>query len=152
MQEKRSMPKPSKFEIQKVTWHHHHEQLINIRQQVFIDEQQVPVSLEWDGMDEAAIHLLALDQAGNAIGCARILNEGSIGRMAVLAGARGQGAGMALLLAALEICKQQGWHDARLSAQTHAIGFYQRAGFVVCSAEYPDAGIPHVDMKLKLLN
>lgn len=138
------------FTLQEVSWLTEEVQLSQIRQQVFIDEQQVPVALEWDGLDEDAVHLLALDQDGNAIGCARILPGGSIGRMAVLPNRRGQGVGRALLQAAIASCRAHGWLDISLSAQAHAIGFYQQAGFSVCSEEYLDAGIPHYDMLLKI--
>src|SRR5690606_29654826 len=94
----------------------------------------------------AARHLLACDTTGKAIACARV-SDGSIGRMAVLKGWRYQGVGAALLQAAIALCVKNGWHDIRLSAQTHAIGFYEKAGFSICSEEYPDAGIPHRDMR-----
>ena len=146
------MNKPSDgadFLIQEVPWKAAESQLREIRQQVFIAEQQVPVELEWDGLDESAIHLLAFD-AQCPIGCARILEGGVIGRMAVLKGYRGKGLGMALLHAAIDSCRQRGWHHISLSAQTHAIPYYERAGFKVCSGEYLDAGIPHRDMQLEL--
>lgn len=121
-----------------------------IRERVFIQEQQVPVALEWDEADNIAVHLLArLD--GQAVACARILPNGQIGRMAVLPEWRGRGVGEALLLQAIQVCRQTGASHARLSAQTHAIGFYQRAGFEVCSAPYLDANIPHVEMQLELI-
>jgi len=140
----------SAFSIRVADWHTDHENLRRIRQRVFIEEQRVPVALEWDCRDEDAIHLLALDLQGNAIGCARVLTGGYIGRMAVLYEWRSQGAGRALLDAAMEYCRTQGWKTISLSAQTQAIPFYERAGFVVCSTEYMDAGIPHRDMQLKL--
>ena len=121
-----------------------------IRQRVFIEEQHVPVALEWDETDETAIHLLAsLD--GQAVACARVVPEGYIGRMAVLSEWRGQGIGEALLLQAINICRQLDVTHARLSAQMHAIGFYQQAGFEVCSEPYLDANILHVDMQLELV-
>jgi predicted GNAT family N-acyltransferase len=121
-----------------------------IRQRVFIEEQRVPVDLEWDETDETAIHLLAsLD--GKAVGCARVMPEGYIGRMAVLPEWRGKGIGEVLLLQAIQICRQCDVSHARLSAQTHAIGFYQQAGFEVCSEPYLDANILHVDMQLELV-
>lgn len=109
-------------------------------------------ALEWDGRDEDAIHLLALNLAGEAIGCARLLADGKLGRMAVLEGWRGKGAGKALLQAAIAICRRHGWRSISLSAQTHATGFYQQAGFVVSGEEYLDAGIAHRAMKLRLNN
>lgn len=139
---------PPPYSIAIVGWQQAQPQLREIREQVFIHEQNVPVALEWDGLDEDAIHLLALDLQGNAIGCARILAGGIIGRMAVLRRWRNVGLGRALLEKAVDYCRKQKWQDISLSAQTHAIPFYERAGFVVCSEEYMDAGIPHRDMQL----
>jgi predicted GNAT family N-acyltransferase len=121
-----------------------------IRQRVFIEEQQVPEALEWDDADETAIHLLATI-SGQSVACARVLPDGHIGRMAVLPEWRGQGLGEALLLQAIQVCNQLEVTHAYLSAQTHAIGFYQQAGFEVCSEPYLDANILHVDMQLELV-
>jgi len=120
-----------------------------VREEVFIKEQHVPVELEWDGLDASARHLLALNAAGEAIGCARLPGDGSIGRMAVLKQWRGTGVGTALLKKAVEQYQQQGIAAITLSAQVHAIHFYEKAGFKVCSAPYLDAGILHVDMRLE---
>lgn len=136
------------FTIEIVDWSGEKARLSSIRTEVFIEEQQVPPDLEWDGLDETAIHLLALDADGRAIGCARILEPNIIGRMAVCKSWRRHGIGDALLTTAVRLCRQRGHGPIRLSAQTHAIPFYERAGFRVCSEEYPDAGIPHCDMQL----
>ena len=136
------------FNLAEVSWHTHSAQLKAVREQVFILEQQVPVDLEWDGLDETAQHLLALSRTGEPVGCARLLKDGSIGRMAVVQGWRGKGLGAALLNMAIKIHQQQGVQTIRLSAQTHAIPFYEKAGFTVCSEPYLDANIMHVDMRL----
>ncbi len=130
-------------------WQTHAPQLKAVREQVFIMEQQVPVELEWDGLDGDALHLLAVSRDGEAIGCARMIGDGSIGRMAVLKAWRGLGVGKALLQMAVLHYQQQGIQPITLSAQTHAIPFYQKAGFDVCSGAYWDAGILHVNMQLK---
>lgn len=121
-----------------------------IRKIVFVIEQHVPDVLEWDAADVTSIHLLVRvdDQP---VACARVLPDGHIGRMAVLKEWRGQGVGAALLERAVNLCRELPVAQAQLSAQTHAMGFYARAGFVVCSAPYLDANIPHVDMVLKLV-
>lgn len=137
------------FEIKSVTWQTHAAPLKMVRAEVFIQEQQVPVELEWDGMDETARHLLALNDDGEAIGCARLTGDGSIGRMAVLKAWRGMGVGRALLVKAVSLYRQQGQQNITLSAQVHAIPFYEQCGFEVCSEQYLDANIPHVDMRLK---
>ena len=138
------------FTVREIAWADAETSLAAIRRQVFVVEQHVPEALEWDCLDDDAIHLLATADDSTAIGCARILAQGRIGRMAVLETWRGRGVGHALLQAAIAACRARGWHDITLSAQTHALAFYARAGFVVCSDEYLDAGIAHRDMKLNL--
>lgn len=131
-----------------VEWASQKPALMRLREQVFINEQHVPPALEWDEQDATAQHLLAIHQ-GHEIGCARVVDN-QIGRMAVLNPWRHHGVGKALLDAAIQVIRQQGFTYAKLSAQVHAIGFYQRAGFVFTSGEYQDAGIAHVDMQLSL--
>ncbi|WP_134726497.1 GNAT family N-acetyltransferase [Paracoccus luteus] len=120
-----------------------------IRRAVFIDEQAVPEALEIDGLDGAAIHLLATVD-GRPVGCARLLIDGTvgkIGRVAVLRQARGTGLGAALIRAALdELRGVPGVTTAKLGAQTHALGFYERLGFVAQGPVFDDAGIPHRTM------
>lgn len=136
--------------IRVTDWARDEARLSCIRRAVFIDEQGVPEDLEWDADDAGAMHLLALDGAGQAIGCARLLPDGHIGRMAVLPPWRGRGVGRALLAAAVEAARMNGHTVLRLSAQTHAADFYARAGFVAIGAEYEEAGIPHVAMRMDL--
>lgn len=138
------------FEIRLSDWAQERERLSAVRRTVFIEEQGVPEALEWDADDAAALHLLALDGAGRAIGCARLLPDGHIGRMAVLPGWRGRGVGRALLEAAIRAAQARGHTRLQLSAQTHAAGFYARAGFVAAGPEYEEAGIPHVAMQKRL--
>lgn len=138
------------FVIMEVSWQTHASPLKAVREEVFIKEQHVPVELEWDGLDEAARHLLAMNNMGEAIGCARLPGDGSIGRMAVLKPWRGTGVGTALLKRAIALCRSQGERLIGLSAQMHAIPFYEKAGFKVSSAPYLDAGILHVDMRFDL--
>jgi ElaA protein len=120
-----------------------------LRRRVFIEEQGVSEADELDDLDDEAIHLLAhLD--GRAVGSARLLlrgDTGKIGRVCVLAEARGQGLGAALIRAALdEFRRHPGLTQAKLGAQTHALGFYEALGFVAIGPVYDDAGIPHRDM------
>ena len=52
--------------------------------------------------------------------------------------------------AALDELRARGVTKAKLGAQTHAIGFYEKLGFTVHGPEYDDAGIPHRDMSRSL--
>ena len=138
-----------KFSVEKVSWQSQASSLKMVREQVFIVEQHVPIALEWDGLDEMSQHLLAVNTMGEAIGCARLLEDGSIGRMAVLMDWRGKGVGSAILKYAIAINQQQNKRNIMLSAQTHAIPFYEKFGFVKSSPPYLDANIWHVDMRLE---
>jgi predicted GNAT family N-acyltransferase len=135
-----------KFNIQIVTWASHQPQLRAVRTPVFIEEQAVTPEFEWDEIDATAVHLLATLDI-EPIACLRIIDYKKIGRMAVLKEYRGRGLGAALLLEAIAICKKHGSKSVYLSAQTHAIEFYRKAGFKQISEEYCDVDIPHVDMQ-----
>jgi predicted GNAT family N-acyltransferase len=137
------------FYIKEVSWSTHETMLRQIREQVFVIEQCVPINLEWDEHDEHAIHLLILDNLALPVACARIVDN-SIGRMAVIKEKRARGLGKALLDKAIHICQLRRIKQIKLSAQTHAIHFYEKAGFHVCSKPYLDANIWHVDMQLNI--
>lgn len=138
------------FYIREAEWTTEQAQISAIRQQVFVMEQHVPPELEWDGLDETATHLIAIAENGKPIGCARILIGASIGRMAVLEPWRGQGVGWLLLQTAIGHCRQKGWLHIQVSAQIHAISFYEKAGFQISGDEYMDAGILHRAMTLHI--
>lgn len=135
------------FQIEVVSWQQAEQDLRAIRTSVFIKEQAVSPDFEWDEIDQVAVHLLAT-QNNEPIACLRIIDYHKIGRMAVLKEFRGNGLGATLLLEAVKICKAQGSKTVHLSAQTHAIGFYEKCGFKVTSAVYQDVHIAHVDMQL----
>ncbi len=124
-----------------------------LRRIVFIQEQNVSEADELDDQDDAAIHLLAVEN-GVAIGSARLLigdDTGKIGRVCVLAPARGRGIGADLIRAAVaRFGDMPAIARVKLGAQTHAIDFYARLGFVAFGPVYVDAGIEHRDMVLEL--
>ncbi|MGJ7457244.1 GNAT family N-acetyltransferase [Halomonas sp. RA08-2] len=120
-----------------------------IRRLVFIEEQRVPLAEEWDGRDGDSRHFLALLD-GAPVGTARLLPDAHIGRVAVLAEARKSGIGAALMAAAIETARRERYPDVELAAQTHALAFYERLGFIAFGNEFLDAGIPHRNMRLDL--
>jgi predicted GNAT family N-acyltransferase len=122
-----------------------------VRFTVFVDEQHVPADQELDADDAVSLHAVARDAAGAVIGTGRLLPDGHIGRMAVLAAGRGRGVGSALLEALMREAAAQGHRVAVLNAQQHAVPFYERHGYVVCSAPFDDCGIAHVEMRAALL-
>ena len=121
-----------------------------VREKVFIDEQRVPLDLEWDEWDERCDHAVACDPHGHAIGTARLSPDGKLGRMAVLREWRGLGVGAALLKALLGRARERSMARVTLHAQTRAVGFYRRFGFSERGGEFFEAGIPHREMTLEL--
>ncbi|NKX36612.1 GNAT family N-acetyltransferase [Rhodobacteraceae bacterium R_SAG4] len=125
------------------------EACLKLRFEVFVDEQGVPVEEERDALDDSATHLLAL-QDGTPVGTARIVfqnDTAKIGRVCVVKTARGTGLGAKLIEACVSVAgNQAGITRAKLGAQTHAIGFYEKLGFEVYGPVYLDAGIDHRDM------
>ncbi len=121
---------------------------VPVRYAVFVEEQKVPADIELDEFDPLSLHALAIDRQGRVVGTGRLLPDGHIGRMAVLREARGRGVGSALLQALMQAARARGDREIALSAQTHAIPFYVRFGFIAEGGEYDDAGIPHRRMRL----
>ena len=139
------------FSVRPAVWGDDESAIAQVRRTVFIEEQGVPAVLEWEARDAECRWFLARDAQGRPVGIARLTPEGTIGRMAVLAPWRRQGVGSALLAAALCAARTRGLSRITLSAQTHALGFYARHGFVAVGPEFPDAGIPHRAMTLEFL-
>ncbi len=141
----------SKPLIRIADWHNPDDQkaLRMIRQRVFIEEQSVPVELEWDEFDDSSIHFLASINS-SPVATARLKSNGQFGRMAVLAEYRQQGIGSALLQFVIQQAKKQNCRTLYCHAQTSALDFYQRHGFNTCSDEFDDAGIPHREMIIQL--
>jgi len=121
-----------------------------VRTSVFIEEQNIPESEEWDVDDLLADHALARTPAGEAIATGRLTGDGRIGRMAVLKSWRGEGVGAAILRHLIERAAQRGLRHLKLHAQSYAIPFYASAGFVPSGAEFLECDIPHQTMVLDL--
>jgi len=134
------------FKIKTATWQDDHATLSAIRFEVFVEEQGVPPESEIDDQDPLSIHAIAW-QDGQAAACGRLLPDGHIGRMAVRKPYRGQGVGGLVLAHLIERARARGDREVVLSAQTHALGFYEKFGFVAEGDEYPDCDIPHRDMR-----
>ena len=131
-----------------------------VRKEVFVGEQGVPEDSEYDAYDAVAVHVLAVREDGVPLGTGRLLfgeaaagktggdpSVGSLGRLAVTQEARGLGVGAALVRAVEEAARARGLTAVDLHAQTHALGFYERLGYVAYGPEFPDAGIPHRAMR-----
>ncbi|HWD39599.1 MAG TPA: GNAT family N-acetyltransferase [Fimbriimonas sp.] len=151
-----------KLDIIRVTTVAEMEEALSVRRRVFIEEQRVPEPLEIDEHDAdpannaTCRHVLARCD-GVAVGTGRLLlakdenGQVHIGRVAVLADQRRYGIGRAVMEALHDLAREQGFDSITLAAQTHAIGFYERLGYVLRPGEvFLDAGIEHRWMDLRL--
>jgi predicted GNAT family N-acyltransferase len=123
--------------------------LRKIRQQVFIDEQHVPVDLEWDEFDDSSTHFMACTD-NMPVATARLKPDGQLGRMAVLSGFRRQGIGSTLLAYILAHARTQAFSELYCHAQLSALDFYRHHGFNEFGETFSDAGIAHRAMKIQL--
>lgn len=136
--------------VRLATWTADGDRLCEVRREVFVLEQGVPEVLEWDGLDAACEHAVAETAKAMAVGTGRLLPDGHLGRMAVRRDWRGRGVGSALLGCLVSLARNRGSDSVALHAQTHALGFYARHGFVVAGEPFMDAGIAHRTMHLRL--
>ncbi len=136
------------------------DQALSVRFRVFVEEQRVPIEEEIDrydadpGANPDVVHVLAR-LGGEPVATARLLldaHEGypHIGRVAVLAEHRGTGVGRQVMEALHREARRRGLGGITLSAQLHAVGFYERLGYAARGPVYLDAGIEHRDMDLVL--
>lgn len=121
-----------------------------VRYEVFVIEQKVPLEMEWDEMDVQCLHVVAYDAQGRAVGTGRLLPDGHIGRMAVRQPARSQGIGAHMLEALVDAARKRGDTQVMLNAQTQAEAFYKRYGFLREGEVFMEAGIPHIHMRRTL--
>ena len=135
------------FKIISGVWAQLQAEAAPVREQVFIQEQQIAPEDEWDAQDAVALHFVVYI-GKQAIATARLLENHSIGRVAVLKSQRGLGVGRVLMQHIIHVAKQQQRPWVKLSAQEHAIPFYQSLGFQVEGESYLDCGTAHVDMRL----
>jgi len=140
------MPPKPRFTVRPARWATDAPILRAIRLKVFVEEQGVPLELEWDGEDERCEHALAFAPSGMPIGTGRLFPDGRIGRLAVYKEWRNQGAGSALLSYFVGRAREKGLASVTLHAQTRATAFYAKHGFDAHGEEFMDAGIPHVEM------
>jgi predicted GNAT family N-acyltransferase len=123
-----------------------------VRFTVFVDEQRVPPDIEMDDRDPHCEHLLARDGRGEPVGTGRldVAAGGKIGRVAVLASARGSGVGTALMRALHALASERGLSAVWCNAQLTAVPFYSGLGYRTVGTTFEEAGIDHVRMEREL--
>ncbi len=127
-----------------------------VRHAVFVQEQSIPESEEWDEDDAQALHAVAYNLAGLPIATGRLLHAGrlpdqvKLGRMAVLRSSRGVGLGRVVLQGLLAEARALSASQITLHAQLSAMPLYAAEGFVAIGDGFDEVGIPHQAMVLKL--
>lgn len=121
-----------------------------VRRRVFIEEQGIPVELEWDAMDQTSRHLVAVVDHDDPIGTVRLTPNAHVGRMAMLPAWRRRGIGTRLLQAVLEEAAAAGFDAVTLAAQLPVIPFYEKLRFEAYGKVFQDVGIPHRMMRRTL--
>ena len=120
-----------------------------IRRDVFINEQGVSEQEEFDDLDDRAFHLIIYDDGvPAATGRLFFMENYHIGRIAVIRSKRGLHLGDLTVRMLLVKAFNDGAPEVTISAQTHAVPFYERFGFVSYGEVYDEAGIPHLAMKV----
>ena len=132
------------------------QQCYGLRIEVFVEEQAIALAEEFDEHDEGgAVHYLGR-AGGVPVAVARLIPAGEtvkLGRIAVLATARGHGHGEALVARLLADARAEGYREAMLDAQHDKVGFYERFGFVAHGPAFDDgSGIAHRRMRLGLVD
>jgi len=124
----------------------HAPEIRRIRNAVFTQEQGIDEEIDFDGQDPAAMHVLV--RAGQGyVGTGRMLNDGHIGRLAVLAAHRGRGRGALAVSALMDEAKRRGMQRVYLGSQKQAVGFYRKLGFRESGQPFMEAGIEHLEME-----
>ena len=141
------------IKIAKITTKKELKICFNIRTVVFVQEQNVPIDEEIDGLDSEADHYI-LSMNDNDIATARVRYPDGIAkieRVAVLKSCRGLNIGRQLMeFIIADIQKNPVVKTMKLGAQIQAIDFYEKLGFKSYGTEYLDANIRHIWMKRKL--
>lgn len=118
-----------------------------IRQEVFVEEQNVDPALEYDEFEGQAVHyLLTVEGLPAATARWRETDKGiKLERFATLSSHRNKGLGAILLQDVLEDVMPLG-KKIYLNSQIKAIPFYERHGFVKIGEQFSEADIEHFEM------
>ena len=127
-----------------------------IRQEVFVVEQNVSPDLEWDGQDSKAIQFVAWLEDGDehrAVGTARLRlfdDYAKAERVAVSSVARRHRVGSHLMRALEQAARQNKRRTIQLNAQLSALPFYEHLGYTAHGPVFVEAEIDHRAMMLSL--
>ena len=120
----------------------------SIRIRVFVEEQNVDPTLEYDHEEESHFYLLYVDGKPVATARWRETDKGiKLERFAMLKEFRNKGLGSELLKAVLKDVRNLK-RTIYLHSQLMAVSYYERAGFKKVGDIFTEAGIEHYLMEL----
>ena len=140
----------SAVEVAVTGWEEARAGAASVRQAVFVEEQGIDPTLEWDEEGDAKSWHAVARCHHRAVGTGRLLPSAHVGRMSVLKEFRGRGIGLCILEALENKARQLGMPVMHLNAQMTAAEFYRRAGYEQEGKVFIEAGLEHVAMKKKL--
>jgi predicted GNAT family N-acyltransferase len=135
--------------IELLNWEQAEPVAAPLRFAIFVEEKQAD-GIELDDLDKECIHAIAYDDNGKAIGTARLLPDGQIGRMAVVKDWRRRGVGGALLDALINEARKRGRSEVRISAPVQALEFYRSQGFIADGKIHQVEGVLRQSMRKPL--
>jgi YbgC/YbaW family acyl-CoA thioester hydrolase len=129
-----------------------------LRVAVFVEEQGIPLEMEWDEADKTALHAVAYNRLNAPLATGRLLPTETVngvascklGRMAVHRVMRGSKIGRDVLNTLMAAAKARGDAEIVLHAQLSAENFYAKQGFAARGAPFDEVDIPHQEMVKKL--
>ena len=124
------------------------EEAYLVREQVFVNEQNVPKELERDEFDDAAYHVICKAD-GSVVAAGRILffeEEAVVSRVAVLRSWRNKGIGKKITEFIMDTAKCNGVKTLTANVQVDVQDFYEKLGFRPVGELFLEAGIAHVKM------
>jgi predicted GNAT family N-acyltransferase len=137
------------YEVRRAVGEDEMTAVLELRHQVFCEEQGVPEREELDGRDREGLHLVAVS-GGELLATCRLLFVGptvQLSRLAVRVSARRHGIATALLELADVETRAGGARRLVLHAQTYARSLYEAAGYEPRGRIFMEAGIEHVAME-----
>jgi predicted GNAT family N-acyltransferase len=133
-----------------VTWSEACDEIVRVRQRVFVIEQHSRSQPLFDSKDEDSFHVIARNDVGEIIASGRITSLGRLGKIAVLISYRCQGIGTNLLEDLVEIGKRQGVSNVSLNAQLDEQHFFKTENFSIAGPVFMKRGVPHQMLAKKL--
>ena len=126
---------------------------LDVRRQVFVEEQGISEDLEYDGNDSDALHVVVKD-GERVIATARVqfpkTGQAKIERMAVLKSFRRRGIGRRMMAFLNEELRNRQVEQVVVHAQYPVAAFYRSCGFAELGSPFWEAGIKHIKMLRRL--